>query len=141
MYTTRKINCVIADVWAAFADADRLARWWGPEGFSNTFEVCEFESGGRWIYTMHGPDGKDYPNESVFREVIPEQKVVIDHVSLPIYELTISLQEENGVTLVKWEQEFENQVFATKMRDFLETANGQNLDRLTAEVAHLDHQT
>src|SRR5687767_8169845 len=29
-------------VFEAFARADLLARWWGPAGFSNTFEVFEF---------------------------------------------------------------------------------------------------
>jgi uncharacterized protein YndB with AHSA1/START domain len=42
-----------------------LSRWWGPAGFTNTFEVCEFKKGGRWSFVMHGPDGRNYPNESV----------------------------------------------------------------------------
>lgn len=131
---SREIDASVEEVFAAFADAERLARWWGPAGFTNTFHTFEFETGGRWVYTMHGPDGKDYPNESVFREVVPEQKVVIEHIVLPKYILTIIFAENDGKTTVTWEQDFENEAFATKMRDFLETANRQNLDRLTAEV-------
>lgn len=134
MLTTREISASAADVFAAFCDGERLARWWGPKGFSNTFHTFEFVNGGSWVYTMHGPDGKDYPNECVFREILSEQKIVIDHVVLPIYALEITFNETDGKTVVSWEQEFENQVFATKMRDFLETANGQNLDKLTVEV-------
>ncbi|MBX7056012.1 MAG: SRPBCC domain-containing protein [Pyrinomonadaceae bacterium] len=131
---SRSIYAPAEQIFAAFSDAERLARWWGPAGFTNTFEICEFDSGGRWVYMMHGPDGKSYPNESVFREIAPNQKVVIEHIALPKYTLTITLSECDGVTTVTWEQVFENQAFAVRMRDFLETANGQNLDRLTAEV-------
>lgn len=132
--TNREISASVSDVFAAFSDAGRLARWWGPAGFSNTFELCEFETGGRWIYTMHGPDGRDYPSEGVFREIAPEKKIVVEHIVLPKYLLAITFVENEGKTVVTWEQDFENKVFAAKMRDFLENANKQNLDRLTTEV-------
>ncbi len=131
---SREIDASVGEVFAAFADTERLARWWGPSGFTNSFDVCEFESGGRWVYTMHDSEGKDYPNESVFREVVPERRVVIEHIVLPKYILTITFAENDGKTTVTWEQDFENKVFAAKMKDFLESANEQNLDRLTAEV-------
>lgn len=132
--TSREIASSVDEVFATFSDGERLARWWGPAGFSNTFDLCEFKTGGRWIYTMHGPDGKDYKNESIFREIVIGQKVVIEHIVLPKYTLTITLSEIEGKTTVTWEQDFENKAFATKMRDFLENANQQNLVRLTAEV-------
>ncbi len=132
--TTREIAASLDEVFAAFTDGERLARCWGPAGFTNTFHTFELETGGSWVYTMHGPDGKDYENESVFREVVPRQRVIIDHVSLPKYELTITFAESDGKTTVTWEQDFENKTFATKMRDFLTTANEQNLDKLTAEI-------
>ena len=135
--TSRKISAPIEDVFAAFCDPERLARWWGPAGFTNTFHTFEFQTGGRWVYTMHGPDGKDYPNESVFRAIVPEARIVIEHVVLPLYKLVISFAESGGKTIVTWEQEFENQVFATKMRDFLENANEQNLDKLETEVSRV----
>lgn len=132
--SSRLINASADQAFEAFTDPERLTRWWGPDGFSNTFHKFDFISDGHWIYTMHGPDGKDYPNESIFREIEPDTKVVIEHIVLPKYLLTITFSENDGKTLVTWDQVFENQTFATKMRDFLETANGQNLDRLTAEV-------
>ncbi len=132
--TSREIAASAEKVFAAFTDGERLARWWGPAGFTNTFHTFEFEADGRWIYTMHGPDGKDYPNESSFREVSPSERIVIDHVSLPKYELIISFDENDGKTTVSWKQTFENETFATKMNDFLATANEQNLDKLAAEI-------
>lgn len=37
-------------VFDAFAQAEVLARWWGPNGFTNTFELFEFKPGGRWKF-------------------------------------------------------------------------------------------
>ncbi len=135
------ISAEPTQVFAAFADPERLARWWGPDGFTSTFQDFNFQPGGHWAFTMHGPDGKDYPNQSIFREVEPFCKIVIEHIVLPKYLLTITFSEHEGKTLVTWDQVFENQTFATKMRDFLETANRQNLDRLTLEVTCTEEQS
>lgn len=35
--------------------------------------------GGEWLLTMHGPDGTNYPNKSVFKEVIKPEKLVFSH--------------------------------------------------------------
>ncbi len=117
------------EIFTAFQDPSLLAKWWGPKDFTNTFEVFEFQVGGQWVYVMHGPNGKDYPNESIFRE-ISAHKIVIEHVVLPKYTLTIVFTPQAGGTLVEWNQEFENQTFVKNMKDFLNTANEQNFDRL-----------
>jgi uncharacterized protein YndB with AHSA1/START domain len=60
-------------VYNAFASADVLATWWGPEGFINEFETFEFIVGGRWTFVMVGPDGARYSNQSVFTELEPSR--------------------------------------------------------------------
>lgn len=132
--TSREIPASREKVFAAFTDPERLARWWGPAGFSNTFEICEFKTGGKWKFVMHGPDGRDYPNESVFAEVEPQKKVVIEHASLPKYRLTIQLTSSAKGTLVSWSQAFEKPEVAKAIEHIVVPANEQNLDRLTAEV-------
>lgn len=44
--SSREIPATPDQIFAAFSDPVRLARWWGPAGFTNTFEVCEFHPGG-----------------------------------------------------------------------------------------------
>lgn len=117
-------------VYAAFADPDRLAKWWGPNGFTNTFTVFEFRPGGRWTFVMHGPDGTDYPNDSVFAELDPGRKVVIEHVCPPYFTLTVSLQPVGKGTRVLWVQAFENAGVAEAVRAVAGPGNEQNLDRL-----------
>jgi uncharacterized protein YndB with AHSA1/START domain len=122
-------------VFAAFEQPDRLARWWGPSGFTNTFERFEFEPGGRWVFVMHGPNGASYPNESVFREIQPHTRVVIEHVVKPWYRLTVELTPRGDETHLAWTQEFESPEAAAKMRRITDTANEQNLDRLQSLLA------
>ncbi|WZO98590.1 SRPBCC family protein [Isosphaeraceae bacterium EP7] len=132
--TKRALHATPSAVFAAFQDPDRLARWWGPDGFTNTFETFEFRPGGRWVFSMHGPDGKTYPNESLFVSIVPDGEIVIRHVSLPQFQLTVTLHDDPAGTLVAWEQAFDDDSVANAIRHIIEPANEQNLDRLTAEV-------
>jgi uncharacterized protein YndB with AHSA1/START domain len=133
--TSREIPAPPTDVFAAISDPVRLARWWGPAGFTNTFKVCEFRPGGKWSFIMHGPDGTNYPNENTFVEVDPARKVVIRHLSEPKFDLTIELSPAGSGTLVRWTQILEDAAFARRVEAIITPANEQNLDRLTAEVS------
>jgi uncharacterized protein YndB with AHSA1/START domain len=132
---SREIPANPEAVFSAIQDPVRLARWWGPDGFTNTFLTFEFRRGGSWLLTMHGPDGTDYPNQSEFLEVVPNELVRIKHINRPHFELSISLESSANGTLVSWVGVFEDNSFAENARQFLETANEQNLDRLAREVS------
>ena len=137
-YTTaREITAPMEQVFAAISDPERLARWWGPAGFSNTFSVCDFKNGGRWVFTMHGPDGHSYANESMFAAIEPPRKVIIQHVSNPRYLMTIALTPMASGTLVSWSQAFEDSRVGQRLESIVVPANEQNLDRLTAEVLRM----
>lgn len=128
--TLRDFTHSAAEIYAAFADRDKLARWWGPEGFTNTFHQFEFKQDGLWQFTMHGPDGNHYPNESYFSELIPAQKIVIRHHCMPFFTLTINLQKKTNGTRLYWDQVFDDAAVAAAIRHIVEPANEQNLDRL-----------
>ena len=121
-------------VFAAIVDPVRLARWWGPAGFTNTFSLCEFRPGGKWSLVMHGPDGADYPNENVFEEIEPPLRVVVGHPSEPVYRLVIGLVPNPAGTTVSWTQTFGNDALARQIESIVVPANDQNLERLRAEV-------
>lgn len=63
-------------VWKMFADPYHLSRWWGPAGFTNPVVEMDFRAGGRWHHVMRGPDGCDYPVDSVFIEIVPPERIV-----------------------------------------------------------------
>jgi uncharacterized protein YndB with AHSA1/START domain len=132
--TSRQLAAAPEDVYAAIQDPKRLAKWWGPKGFANRFELFEFYAGGRWLFSMIGPDGTTYPNESVFVAVEPNRQVVIRHVCAPHFQLAITLEASDGGTLLRWEQVFDDAAVAQAMRHIVEPANEENLDRLSAEL-------
>jgi uncharacterized protein YndB with AHSA1/START domain len=132
--TSREIPATVEQVFAAIRDPQRLARWWGPTGFTNTFNVCEFKSGGRWSLIMHGPKGGNYPNENVFAEIEAPNKVVVQHVNEPRYRLTIGLNSSTVGTVVSWSQAFESSDIARRIEHIVVPANEQNLERLSMEV-------
>ena len=131
MRTSRTLPFPPMAVYGTFASPDLLALWWGPDGFANTFEVFEFKVGGKWKFVMHGPDGKNYPNESVFAQLKPGSKVVIEHVCAPYFTLTVKLVPVAGGTQVSWEQVFADAKTAQAVKHIVGPANEQNLDRMT----------
>lgn len=133
--TERVVSASPHEVFAAFERPELLAEWWGPDGFSNTFEQFEFKPGGRWVFVMHAPNGANYPNESVFREIQPDHKIVIEHVVQPRFTLTITLTAHGTQTHVSWEQEFESPEMAAKIKALVGDANEQNLNRLQRVLA------
>lgn len=58
---SRVIDAPREVVFEAFTEVRHLSHWWGPEGFTTTTRAFEFRVGGEWNFTMHGPDGTDYP--------------------------------------------------------------------------------
>ena len=134
----RLIDAPREKVFKAFSDPARLARWWGPAGFSSTFHAFDFRAGGVWRFMFHGPDGSDYPNENIFVEIIVPERVVLDHVSTSHHFLmTITLTQQGDKTLVGWRQVFDTAAERERIADFVSIANEQNLDRLAAEVLNV----
>ncbi len=122
-------------VFAAFSDASMLAKWWGPEGFTNTFERFDFTPQGRWTFIMHAPDGKKYPNENVFLET-SKARICIRHDCAPYFTLTVLLTPVGNATQLHWEQAFDDPELARSLASIILPANEQNLDRLQAVLLH-----
>jgi len=135
--TTRVLPYPPEAVYSAFASGPVLTSWWGPKGFTNTFEVFDFTVGGRWVFTMHGPDGTNYANTSRFEALEPGQRVVIRHDCQPYFTLTVTLSKVDGGTHLAWDQAFDSAETAQAVKARVGTANEENLDRLALALAHL----
>jgi len=137
LHTARTLAAPPGRVYAAFANGEELAQWWGPDGFRNEFDTFDFQPGGEWVFTMVGPDGTRYPNRNRFVELAPCERVVIQHESAPHFRLTVTLTpaHQGTRTPVDWSQAFEDPAVADAVRHIAEPGNEQNLDRLTALLA------
>jgi uncharacterized protein YndB with AHSA1/START domain len=133
----RLIDAPRERVFKAFSDPAHLARWWGPNGFSSTFDEFDLRPGGAWRLVMHGPDGANYPNESVFVEVVEPERIVLEHLSEHHFQLTITFEAREAKTLVGWRQVFDTEAERQRIAKVVVEANEQNLDRLAAEVVNV----
>ena len=76
---TRDFDAPRELVWQAYTDERHLPHWFGPNGFSLTIHSIDVRPGGMWRYTMHGPDGRDWPNRQVYQEVVRPERLVYLH--------------------------------------------------------------
>jgi uncharacterized protein YndB with AHSA1/START domain len=76
---SRVVNAPRELVWEAWIDPKQVVKWWGPRGFTTTVHEMEVKPGGVWTLTMRGPDGTEYPNKSIFKEVVKPERIVFSH--------------------------------------------------------------
>lgn len=131
---SKRIAASAGEVFAAISDPARVARWWGPAGFTNTMHRYDFVEGGSWLLTMHAADGRSFPNESRFTRIVADRLFEIEHLSGHHFVLTIELRPEAAATEVLWRQTFDTVEHYRGLADFVAVANEQNLERLAAEV-------
>jgi len=129
---TRLIGASCEEVFHAWTDPVLLAQWWGPKGFTNTFETFEPHPGGQWKFVMHGPNGATHPNESEFVEIVGPYRIVINHISAPRFRLTATFDEVDNKTKLTWCMDFPSTEEYEKVKPYASKANEQNLDRLEA---------
>lgn len=68
-------------VFKAWTEAEHLAQWWGPKGFTNP--VCEFDArvGGVLRMHMRAPDGTIYPMKGEIRELVAPERLVFTSIA------------------------------------------------------------
>ncbi|HTA84065.1 MAG TPA: SRPBCC family protein [Bacteroidia bacterium] len=142
---TRLINAPVELVFEAWTKPDHIKHWWGPNGFTNTISKMDVKQGGEWVFTMHGPDGTDYPNTNVFVELVKNEKIVLKHVGPPIFEMHTTFKAQGKRTLISITSIFEK---AEQLQAAIEAVKAdiglkQNVDRmeqymykLSAEAKH-----
>lgn len=126
----------VEQVWEAWSNPMHIAQWWGPTGFTNTIHKMDLQPGGEWRLTMHGPDGKNYPNRSEFIEIVPLNKIIFQHFN-PHYLATVRLTPNDGETLLNWHMEFETaDLFETVVKVFkADEGLQQNVEKLKTYLA------
>lgn len=76
---TRTLSAPRELVWETLTDPKHIPFFWGPRGFSTTIDEMDVRPGGVWRYTMHGPDGTEYPNLVRYSEVVAPELLAYDH--------------------------------------------------------------
>ena len=68
-------------VFDAWTDAGAFCQWFGPDGFTCTVSEMDVRPGGRACFDMVSGDGTVYTNRFDYLEVVPSERLVLDHGS------------------------------------------------------------
>lgn len=132
---TRIYDAPIDAVWDAWTDLEQVAKWWGPRGFTITTHSKDLRNGGHWKYTMHGPDGTDYPNTTQYFEVIKNSLLVYDHggneTDPPLFQVRAEFTALKDKTQFDMTMTFSTEQAAIEIQKFIKKAGGESTwDRL-----------
>lgn len=133
--TTRVFNFPSQLVFRAWTEPDHLKNWWGPEGFTNTFNLFDLRVGGRWSFVMHGPDRGNFRNECTFVAIQEPELLVWDRQSKPIFQVEVVFEEiAENKTKVTFKQKFKTPEECAKLRKYVPEKNEENMDKLDNEL-------
>jgi uncharacterized protein YndB with AHSA1/START domain len=136
--SSRIVNAPIDKVFSAWSDPNLLKNWWGPKGFTNTFHEFDFRVGGKWIFTMHGPEKGNYPNECEFIKIDQPNLIAWKRHSQPLFRVVASFKEVAvGQTKIIFKMLFDSPEERNKLIKFVPEKNEENFDKLEVVLAEM----
>jgi uncharacterized protein YndB with AHSA1/START domain len=135
--TTRILDAPREIVFRAWTEPEHLLRWYGPKGFTSTFDEFDARPGGVWRFVLHGPDGGHFRNEIVFEEIVPPERIASRRRTAPFFRTLLTLEDWGNRTALVWRMLFDTVRERDNVRRFAAETNEQNLDRLEAELARM----
>lgn len=135
---SRTIKDPIELIWKVWTVPKHIANWWGPNGFTNTIHKMDFQEGGEWKLTMHGPNGTNFPNRSIFKEIIVHKKIVFEHFN-PHFTTTVIFESKGEKTQIDWTLLFDTEEMRETVIKAHKADEGQkqNLEKLENYLSKL----
>ena len=131
----RRLNAPPSKVYGAWTDCAKISHWFGPEDAEILRAETDVRVGGRFRIVFRGPDGDEHDVGGVYREVVPDQKLVFTWAwrSTPEREslVTVALKRDGDGTLLTLLHE---QFFDEAARDRHGRGWNGTLDKLESYV-------
>jgi uncharacterized protein YndB with AHSA1/START domain len=130
---TRSYAAAPDKVWRAWTDPQALKKWWGPgPGEPVSLAELDLRVGGRFRIVFGGPDGKAHECAGVYKEVVPNRKLVFTWTwpnTTPEREslVTITFRAAGKGTELEFRHE---QLFDEKVRDDHQRGWRSSFDKL-----------
>ncbi|HJS00151.1 MAG TPA: SRPBCC family protein [Flavobacterium sp.] len=133
--STRTFNVSKELLFSAWSNPNHLKNWWGPKGFSNTFNEFDFREGGKWDFIMHSPEKGNYHNEVEFVKIEQPNIIAWKRYSKPLFKVVFTFEtlNENETKLV-FRMVFDTEEECNKIKGFAVDKNEENFDRLEEEL-------
>lgn len=125
-------------VFRAWSEPVHLKNWWGPKGFTNTFNEFDFREGGKWSFIMHGPEKGNYVNECEFIKIEYPKLIAWKRNSQPLFNVVAIFEAVNATTtLVVFKMLFATPEACRKLQPFVVDKNEENFDKLADELVRM----
>lgn len=136
--TTRVLNFPQELVFKAWSEPEYLKNWWGPHGFTNTFHEFDFREGGKWTFTMHGPEKGNYENDVEFIKIEKPNLIAWKRHSKPLFQILTAFEAiSKNETKVVFKMLFETAEECQKLKPYVVDKNEENFDRLEIELSKM----
>ena len=136
--STRILDFYRELVFKAWSNPEHLQKWWGPAGFTNTFQEFDFQIGGKWRFVMHGPDKGNYKNECEFLKIESPSLIAWKRHTQPYFKVLVTFEEINEFqTKIVFKMLFETAEECNKVKRFVVDKNEENFDKLENELASM----
>ncbi len=136
--STRIFDTAIEKLYRAWSDPNHLKNWWGPNGFTNTFNEFDFRVGGKWSFIMHAPNKGNFNNECEFIKIEEPTLIAWKRHSKPLFQVVATFEEiSNNKTKLVFKMLFETEEECMKIKPFAVDKNEENFDRLEIELTKM----
>lgn len=133
--SSRIVNYSVELVFTAWTNPNHLKNWWGPKGFTNTFNEFDLRPGGKWSFVMHGPDKGNYVNECEFVLIEKPKLIVWKRISKPLFNVVAEFEEiASNQTKIIFRMVFDTADECNKIKPFAIEKNEENFDKLEMEL-------
>ncbi|MES2656646.1 MAG: SRPBCC family protein [Bacteroidota bacterium] len=137
----RIVNAPRELVYKAWTDPNHLKNWWGPAGFTNTFNEFDLRPGGKWSFIMHGPDKGNYANECEFIKIEKLALIAWKRFSKPLFQVLATFEEvADNKTKIVFKMLFDSADECNKLKKFVPEKNEENFDKLEVELIKMTLQ-
>lgn len=125
-------------VFKAWSNPEHLKNWWGPKGFTNTFHEFDFREGGKWTFTMHGPEQGNYENDVEFIKIDEPNLIAWKRHSKPLFQILTTFEAvSKNETKVVFKMLFETVEECQKLKPYVVDKNEENFDKLEVELSKM----
>ena len=123
------------NLYRAWSDPNHLKNWWGPKGFTNTFNEFDFRVGGKWSFIMHAPDKGNFSNECEFIKIEKPSLIAWKRYSKPLFQVVATFEKIwDARTKLVFKMLFDTAEECRKIKAFAVDKNEENFDRLELEL-------
>jgi len=137
--STRIFKVPRTQLFRAWSEPEHLKNWWGPNGFTNTFNEFDFRVGGKWSFIMHGPNKGNYTNECEFIKIEAPSIIAWKRYSKPLFQVVATFEEITATeTKLVFKMLFNTAEECQKLRPVVVDKNEENFDRLEIELSKMN---